>query len=443
VAETVELSIESLAAGGDGVAHTETGKVVFVPRTVPGDRVRAELTGERTSFARGRLLEVLESGPARREPGCPLFVDGRCGGCQWLHVELETQRAAKSEIVRGALRRALAAGLELEPMDVAGPALGWRRRARLHWFRPKKSERAIVGFTEPRSHRIAAVEACVQLAPELAAALAPIQRELAPGLHKKGEIDLLAGAEGVLVGVRGPVNRRHLEALAADPAIAGVRGRGVVLGAAAVEIDRSPQAHPIGGPLVGEIDRSPKAHRGGGSRMGELDAGDEAGTWARAGDFAQASEAGNRALLEAVIEYAAKPQRVLELFAGQGNLTRALAPIAGEVVAVERRGGPRWRHPSVAWRRGEAAAVVAELAEAGEKFDLVVLDPPRRGAVDVIEPLLALRPDRIVYVSCDPATLARDVDALAAAYRPMRGRPLDLMPQTSQVEVVIELARRS
>jgi 23S rRNA (uracil1939-C5)-methyltransferase len=130
-------------------------------------------------------------------------------------------------------------------------------------------------------------------------------------------------------------------------------------------------------------------------------------------------------------------QRVLELHAGTGNLTRLLDE-AAEVVAVDSRRVP-WPTPVVA---GVAHEVARALATEGRAFDIALLDPPRTGASELMEPLLALAPGRIVYVSCDPATLARDIEALArGGYRPERAQPLDLMPQTAHVEVVVTLVR--
>lgn len=404
-AEKVDLAIDSLAAGGDGVGRDGDGRVVFVPRTAPGDRVRVALLEDRGSFARARLEALIEPGPGRVEPECALFAAGSCGGCQWLHLDIETQRSAKVELAASALRHLIAGGLELLPLSVPTPPLRWRRTARLHWFRPRGSARAIVGFTAPRSRRITDVEVCLQLAPELEAAAVAIRSKLAPGLVKRGEIDLVLGAEGVLVRVAGPVSRRVLAELGAEAGIAGVRGRGPSIGAESVDV--------------------------------------EPGVAVRAGDFVQASAAGNRALVDIVADWAgAAPGRVLELFAGSGNFTRRLCEGADSVVAVDRGAGPRVARDNLRWHRAAAAAATARLATAGEHFDLVVLDPPRTGARDIVAPLAALAPSRIVYVSCDPATLARDAAALAErGYRATRAQPLDLMPQTSHVEIVLELVR--
>jgi len=172
----------------------------------------------------------------------------------------------------------------------------------------------------------------------------------------------------------------------------------------------------------------------------------EPGQWGQADRFAQASRAGNQALCAAV-DRVARPRdgaRVLELHAGSGNLTRVLADGAAGVLAVDGRPGRPAGGPGVQWRIGAVEEVVAELAAAGERFDLVALDPPREGARPLCEPIAALEPRRIVYVSCDPATLARDLDQLdRLGYAASWAQPIDLMPQTAHVEVVTALVRRA
>jgi 23S rRNA (uracil1939-C5)-methyltransferase len=136
-------------------------------------------------------------------------------------------------------------------------------------------------------------------------------------------------------------------------------------------------------------------------------------------------------------------QRVLELYAGAGNFTRLLTD-AREVVAVESAAVPdaSATASNVRWVRADAAEYCQEQAAHGEAFDVVLLDPPRSGAREVMESIAAFKPSRVVYVSCDVATLSRDVEALAElGYRASRAQPIDLMPQTAQVEIVLVLER--
>ncbi len=421
----LELSIDNLAAGGDGVARDADGRVTFVARAAPGDRVLARVTQARKSFARADIVTLLRPGPGRIEPRCAAFADRSCGGCQWLHLDYPTQAMAKTELVAGALRKAVARGLDVRPLETPVAELGWRRRARLHWVRPRRANAALVGFYAPGSGRVTDIDRCPQLEPALEEALAEVRRLLAPALTGKGELNLLAGHRGaVQVAIRGPCAPTSAARLAASSSIAGVT---------------------LGKQAWGE-------------RTIEL----EPGLPGRADGFAQPSRAGNRALV-ARVAAATEPRggaRILELYAGSGNFTRTLAEGAGGLIAIDdaRPAGPLPWGAAVEFRRGDAAALVAELAAGAgavagpgsrwgqgrrrERFDLAVLDPPRAGAAEVLPALISIGPPRIVYVSCDPATLARDLATLdSAGYRAKVAWPIDLMPQTAHVEVVVALER--
>lgn len=404
-----ELTVESLAAGGDAIARAPDGRVVFVARAAPGDRVRVRVLETKKSFYRAEVAEVIAPGPDRVEPRCPLFIAGTCGGCQWQHVSAAAQAAAKDQLVRAALRHLVDGGLEVAPLARPLPGYEWRRRTRLHWVRPRNAERALVGFTAPRSQRLVDVEACVQLEPALGRALEAVRATLAPQLTGRGDLELIAGHRGeVHLAVRGPCAPRAAAAMVGQGGIVGVVLGRQVFGAGDLEL--------------------------------------EPGLRGRADWFAQASRAGNQ-LLAQVVDLATRPrddQRILELYAGSGNLTRVLARGAAEVVAVDRAvPAPAAELPDhVQHRQGAVEEVAAVCARRHERFDLVVLDPPRTGAAAVLPAVIELGAARVVYVSCDLATLARDAEALiAAGYRPVRATPLDLMPQTSHVETVLSLER--
>jgi 23S rRNA (uracil1939-C5)-methyltransferase len=387
----MQVDIEELAAGGDGVGHVD-GKVIFVPRAAPGDRVVVRVVQDRKSYLRGEVTEVVQPAPVRVEPPCPLFRAATCGGCQWQHVAYAAQAAAKEAIVRAALRRLVGAGLVVEPIATPVPEYGWRRRARLHWVKRHKGE-VIIGFHAPRSDRITDVRACPQVEPAVEAALGPLHDRLGPGLTGTGEVDLVAGTSGVHVVIHGPCDPAAAEALSAAPGIAGVRLGKRTFRAPSVEL--------------------------------------EPGLRGAADQFAQASATGNAALIE-IVDLATRPRdgtRILELHAGSGNFTRVLAQGAASVLAVDTATHAE-AHGNVELRRADAATETAALAAAAEHFDLAVLDPPRTGDLPDTRALTALAP-------------ARDADVLlAAGYRPVRARPIDLMPQTAHVEVVLSLTAR-
>ena len=386
VGDVIEVEVTSLAAGGDGVARDSGGRVTFVPRTAPGDRVRVRITKTASALAHAHLVEILHASEQRVDPPCPHFELG-CGGCAWQHVARDEQLRAKQTIVAGALRRL--AGLDLHPIADPAPAYGWRRRARFHVANGR------VGLYALGTHRVLEIDHCPQLEPRLDTALQAVRAATPPD----GELALVVGEGGdVGVGVEKPW--RGAERL--------VRGdiRGVVTGDAR-----------FGNPLV------------------EIEPALSIEPW----DFAQASAAGNAALIDIVRRAVGKgPGRLLELYAGAGNFTRAFLVDDWDVVASDVV-APTAKTLPVKFIVGEAADVVEKNLG---KLDVIVLDPPRAGAQDSIEGIAKLAPSKIVYVSCDPSTLARDAEKLVAlGYRATEAWPIDLMPQTAHVEVVLKLER--
>lgn len=379
----VELEITALAAGGDGVGRDGDGRVTFVPRSAPGDRLRARVVHQTSSFARAEVTELVAPGRSRAEPPCPYFA-GRCGGCQWQHVARAEQLAAKQAIVAGALRKL--AGLRVHPIADPSPALGWRRRARFH------VERGRAGLYELGGHRVLPIEHCPQLEPALDAAYAVVAAATPPD----GELALVLAHDGRI-------------AVATERAW---RGAARLVGRAG-----------IAGVLAGG-----EAH---GDVVLEIEPGLHGGPW----DFAQASRTGNAALIaQARAALGRGPGRLLELYAGAGNFTRGFAADGWEVVASDAVAPAR---PPPGFLVGTAHDVLARLPG---PWDAIALDPPRTGAADAIDGIVRAAPRTILYISCDAATLARDAARLTG-YRATDAWPLDVMPQTAHVELVLRLDR--
>jgi 23S rRNA (uracil1939-C5)-methyltransferase len=393
IRDEVELVLDSLAFGGEAVGRGADGRVVFFAGGAPGDRVVARVVEDKRSFVRAELVRVVTPG-ARVTPPCPLIE--RCGGCPWQHVSVAAQLAAKQAIVARALGKS---GAEVRPIAAAPASLGYRTRARM------TARGGAVGFQSRRSHAVVDVDHCLALAPALDAALQEARRTLGRRLGEDGAISGLArdGAVELALHAGAGADRQGL----ATAAAALVGRAGIVR----VTID-DPRAPAAG--------------------------------------FAQANAAQNDVLRRLVAEAgAARGRRVLELYAGDGNFTRDLLGVAAGGVAVEGDAPAAMRlralvaaEPSWQALAEPAGRAVDRLARAGERFDVVVLDPPRAGAAEAIDGIVQLRPERVVYVSCDPMTLARDVARLAAAGLVARvAWPVDMMPHTWHVEVVCLLAR--
>ncbi len=433
--------IDSLAYGPHGVARVD-GKVLFVRGVAPGDVVELRVREDRGRFAWADAVRVVERGPARRDPPCEYLP--RCGGCPWQQVDDDEQARAKEAIVRDLLARV--GGIEspeVRPILRPSPAFGYRRRLSM-----RIAERR-VGFLEAASHDLVPIDRCLLAAPELDGAIAVAQAWVAslrtrlnrleiasvgPGLDAPGGtpgaafVDAPGEGRFVLVGqadgAYSPIDDDASERLlAGEPRVAGtvVHGRGFrrVVGDDRVRV-----------PLV---------------------AGDAIEL--RAGDFTQVGDAGNAALIACVLE-AADPQPgevVADLYAGAGNLAIPLARRGARVFAVERsrssvaagrENTSRLGLADLSFEDGDVPRVLDDWVEHGVALDVAVLDPPRSGAADAVPRLLRLAPRGIVYVSCDPSTLARDLRTLASDYRLVSAQPLDFFPQTHHVETVARLARR-
>ena len=388
--DSCEVSIESLAAGGDGVAHLPDGRVIFTPFAAPGDRVRVHVRERHARYLRGEIQDLIEPGPARRSPRCPVF--GRCGGCAWQHVESNAQRSAKRAIVRQALIRIGGCSSGIDPLLVESPAeYAYRSRARVL----VRSGR--VGYRERYSHRLCSVSCCPVLAEPLERELGRFAKKLARRPRRReSEWELAMGSSGETRSAR-----------------LGRNGR-----------SRSTQRVTLC-PGEDAIELSP-------------------------GTFSQ----GNLLLLEplrrAVSKALGEGGRLLELYAGAGFFTLPLARRFECVTAVEAAPGAVSDLRRNLARSGSAnVTVLASKVEAALASSVipepaaVLLDPPRCGlGAEACIALAGTGARRLVYLSCDPATLARDVSRLReAGYELAAASAFDLFPQTPHVETLAMLVR--
>ncbi|WP_460418369.1 23S rRNA (uracil(1939)-C(5))-methyltransferase RlmD [Pseudomonas sp. microsymbiont 2] len=422
VGKKQRLRIERLAGDGRGIAFVD-GRTWFVSGALGGEEVEARVLGARGKVVDARLERVFQPSPERREAPCRHY--DRCGGCNLQHLPHEGQLALKQRLLAEQLQRV--AGLQPDEWaaPLSGPEFGYRRRARVAVRWDAKARQLEVGLRAEASQDIVAIDDC----PVLVQPLQNIIRHLPTVLRSLskpqalGHVELFSGtAEAVLV--------RHVAALPAEDLArleAFCREAGAQLW------------------LQGEGEPAP------------LDATAQLGfalepwglelAW-RPGDFVQVNAQVNTLMIQQALAWLAPQahERVLDLFCGLGNFALPLARQAREVVAVEgvqamvERAEANARHNNVHNARFFQADLSQPLAGAGwlaEGFSAVLLDPPRDGAFEVVQGIARLGAKRLVYVSCNPATLARDAQVLVGqGYRLKRAGILDMFPQTAHVEAM-------
>jgi 23S rRNA (uracil1939-C5)-methyltransferase len=416
---TIQTTVASLAGGGEGVAHIEVGgerRAVFLPDTVPGDVVRAEVDPSHRP-ARGRVLELIHAGPDRVAPACAWST--RCGGCDWMHLSPEAQAKGHVDRVRAALPapwRTFAIETFAAPKPTA-----YRTRARVHMR--ARGPRVDVGMNQARSHDPVAVDTCAVLDPALDAARARLA-SLFQGSRGRGEAHIALGT-----------NRRP---------VLDVHWTGDVAAACFGRLEQAVAAAEVAGARVtlGNATRPAVI----GDPTPWIEGADGRPLRLAPGGFAQASYAMNTQLARFVASRAAEcaAERAVELYAGSGNLSVVLAPAVGELALVESsREGCEAAVANLAARDLPARVVEGNAEEYAwsAATKLVVLDPPRTGARAVAERLADSRVKHVIYVSCDPLTLGRDLNLLVGRYAPRALATFEMFPQTSHVETVVALER--
>lgn len=422
----IELRIDSLATGGEGVGREADGRVVFVPRTAPGDLVLARLVVSRKRWARGESVELLTPGPGRRQAPCPVY--DRCGGCALQHMEIEAQRASKRQIVSDTLHRIGGVELDVPELEFAGSELGYRNRITVTLRRT--TEGVVAGL---RAHddpdEVVDLVDCLLAEEPVRQAL----RELRAGWGSEACL-LPAGRElriTIRAGTGGDV---ALLVQGGDPDRPG---------------DPESIAQSISGlaSFVWIDSQGLRTNLAGSERFRDF----WQGTWFGLGpeSFLQV----NRSVsdeMDRFLDHCVGPRsglRIADLYSGAGARALRWAREGASVTAVESDAEACAAASLAAAESGLDVRVVhAPVESASESYadsEVVVVNPPRAGlAASVAEALVRSGPlRRMAYVSCDPAKLARDLERLSAAWKPVEVRAFDAFPQTAHVETVVWLER--
>ena len=379
LAET--LTIEKLVYGGDGLARLD-GKVIFTPYVLPGEAVQADIDRVKNDLWRGRLIEVTSPSAARVTPQCPYFQ--RCGGCNYQHADYAFQVDQKRSILREVLRRVGKIEFDSEIEAIFGEPWQYRNRAQLH------IENGAVGYFEHGSHTLCAIDHCPIVSPVLNGAIAKLKTELPAFRWFTGTVELFTNETDVQVNVldRVPAPIRSLfESL-------GTSG--------SIEYD--------------------------GFRVGR-------------NSFFQV----NRFLIDRLLDCTmgeASGDSALDLYAGVGLFSARLAKQFKQVTAVESsRGAFRDLEHNVPSVTAENKTTEEYLAALEKTPGLILVDPPRAGlGKQVVRELIRIRPPYLTIVSCDPATLARDLQGLlASGYKIEKLTLIDLFPQTFHLEAIVHL----
>ncbi|HEX7965999.1 MAG TPA: 23S rRNA (uracil(1939)-C(5))-methyltransferase RlmD [Gammaproteobacteria bacterium] len=424
--------VTALSHEGRGIARLH-GKTVFIEDALPGETVRFRILKKRSDFDEAQVTEVVEASPDRVQPRCRHF--GTCGGCALQHLAPAAQVAAKQQTLLDNLKRIGGVTPDDVLPPLLGPAWGYRRRARLSAHRNTNSGKVLVGFTERHRHLITDVWQCHTLDPQVGGRIEKIS-ELLSGLSiadKVPQLEVAVGDGDIVLSLRvlAAPSAADRERLAAFEKEEGMR---ILL-----QEGKAEHAVPLGGERPELHYRLPAS---------QVDIAFEPA------DFIQVNGEVNRRLVDLSLELLAPrdDEDVLDLFAGLGNFTLPLARLARSVTGVEGEAGLVARARSNAERNGianasfEQADLFAEKQHgewAKRRYARILLDPPRAGAREIIAQFPRFAARKLVYVSCHPATLARDAKTLVEeqGWRLTKAGVLDMFPHTAHVESIAVFER--
>jgi 23S rRNA (uracil1939-C5)-methyltransferase len=411
----VQVEIEKLTFGGAGIGRTQ-GKVVFVRGGLPGEILKVKITKEKRTYVEAKIEEVLRPSSERIEPPCPVF--GKCGGCHWQHLMYSSQLKSKERILKETLQRI--GGLkdiEIEPIVPSSKEYGYRNRVTLStWFQKGKYR---IGYHEEGSQRQVEIGGCPITSKPIDEAILRLSKSLSS-----------------IRTPRYPLRKVHVASYEKTAHLSLVPIR-----------DEDPKKLNS---LRNHLKKSVEPE---GVSFAEDDEEFEFTLfglkfYSIPSVFIQANREINERLVQTVGEWAnlGGHERVLDLYSGIGNFSLYLARSAKEIIGVDvsakavnlaKKSAEANSIRNAVFDASPSEAFVEKSARRGDKFNLIILDPPREGAKEVLKGISELSPEKIIYVSCDPPTLARDLKTLdELGYRTLKIRPFDMFPQTYHIESV-------
>ncbi len=412
------LTVEKLVPGGDGFSHLPDGRALFVRGGAPGDRIRLRGIEKQRGALCAVDYELLEASADRVVPECPAAAS--CGGCDLMHLSRAAELAQKASMLREALERVGGVSLAVAAPISAGDTAGYRSRVRFHVGQHGK-----LGFFARGTRQLVEVPSCVVADPSINRALSSIRRlarRFPEALGGFSDVELRATESGVIARFE---PRDGIKPIAAEPFLRAL-AKELRVAASLREAEHVSERRAVDPETFVEIP---------------------------ADAFSQINVAVNRELVAAVVAGARerKLESFCDLFAGVGNFALPLARLGLSGVMVERtpsavlaaqRAAAEQGITRLSTRTADAQRALADLVREGKQFDLVVLDPPREGAPEVVAGLCGLNPRTVAYVACDPVTLSRDLKPLLASGLRLHGlQAFDMFPRTHHFETLVWLER--
>ncbi|MGG4492434.1 23S rRNA (uracil(1939)-C(5))-methyltransferase RlmD [Brevibacillus reuszeri] len=441
VGQQMTLTIKSLGINGEGIGYFKQ-KIVFVDKALPGEVIHAQVTEVKEKYATARLLKVVEKSPARTKAPCPVYEE--CGGCSLQHMDYKAQLASKQELVSESLRKY--ARLENPPV---APTIGmdnpWGYRNKAQFQVGKRDGKLVAGLYQTGTHQLVDLETC-QVQHEATTAIVRTAKQVIQelGIPVYEERKRTGVIRTVVARVAFATGETQLTLVTATNEIPRVKELVMELRSRLPELVsivqnvNAQKTSVIFGDTTRELWGRPYIAE----KLGEL----SFDLSARA--FFQLNPEQTHKLYDEVKKAAGLTgsELLLDLYCGTGTISLWLAPFAREVRGIElipeavedaRKNAERNQAANAQFHVGRAEVLMPKWAKQGVKPDVIVVDPPRTGLDDaLIRSLLEVMPKKIVYVSCNPSTLAKDIGKLLAKYELKHVQPVDMFPHTAHVEAV-------